>query len=43
MLDKWQKFYPHATPCPVSVGKDLSDAAAKGFDIKTWLHTIICN
>lgn len=41
MLAKWKKLYSHAIACPVSLGKDISEAFVKGFDIKSWLIEII--
>lgn len=43
MLTKWQKLYAHASPCPIPVGKDISDAASMGFDVKSWLMKMVCN
>lgn len=43
MLTKWQKLYAHASPCPIPMGKDISEAASMGFDVKSWLMKIACN
>lgn len=41
MLAKWKKLYSHAIPCPTPMGKDIGEAFAQGFDVKSWLMEIL--
>lgn len=41
MLAKWRKLYSHAIPCPTPIGKDIGEAFAEGFDVKSWLMEIL--
>lgn len=41
MLSKWSGLYSKAVGCSVPVGKDIGEAFESGYDVKTWLDTVL--
>lgn len=43
VFDKWKNLYPYAQaiPVPIALGKDIGEAAQKGFNLREWLLNFI--